>query len=332
MSRVILFITGSLLILILLIPAVFAPVGYILYSSGLDFSREVQRLIRARGSELAYSMATVASYSTEPENLVILSESMKEVVQNSRARSQNVFVEEAFMVNQSGELLAHNDVALLASGADHDRFKTEQMTNPINRSAREPMSIRPVGYSDVEPPWYLVYFVSKLEEVIPDLRADRYHVAVAVHEMDIPVASFAIHLYLKGNSLPRLLERFYENLTYTLLGGFAAVIILWFFFTLLMGMKLFAKKQKNEMISDNRSNPNVSANRQMNTANASKENEETYVQAYPDSTRDSLNPHSTNHSTLSNSLQSGHDGIDSDHILDAIPLDPVATGSDRNRR
>ncbi len=232
---------GSFLISIMLLVGM-VPAGYFIYRDGAEMVGEVQNQARSRASQLTVALGAQASEATSPEALVALCETMKELVQDSQEAARAFVVEETFLIDLEGRVLAHNDIARVAK--DSGITYSEEKYKEVLLNARQyPMDLEVTGRTNYRPDAPLAWLIPMLEKYIPDLRANKFHVAYAVYLPDADVPSGSLHVYLRNDGIDNILNLYWQNVLRTITYSLIAYGALTFILSILLALTIFGGKK-----------------------------------------------------------------------------------------
>ena len=232
---------GSFLISLMLLVGMI-PAGYFVYRDGAEMVQEVQKQAKSRASQLTVALGAQASEATSPEALVGLCETMKQLVQDSQASARGFIVEEAFLIDLEGRVLAHNDVARVAKDSGIT-YSDEKYQDVLMNARRYPLDLEVIGRTDYRPDAPLVALLPFLEKYLPDLRANRFHVAYAVYLPDADVPSGSLHVYLKNEGINNILNLYWQNVLQTLTYSIIAYLALTLILSILLALTIFGGRK-----------------------------------------------------------------------------------------
>tara|TARA_B100001939_G_scaffold337275_1_gene341387 strand:+ start:16038 stop:17213 length:1176 start_codon:yes stop_codon:yes gene_type:complete len=240
-ARMFKWLGGSFLISIMLLVGM-VPAGYFIYRDGAEMVGEVQNQARSRASQLTVALGAQASEATSPEALVGLCETMKQLVQDSQEAARAFVVEETFFIDLEGRVLAHNDIARVAK--DSGITYTEEKYKEVLLNARRyPLDLEVIGRTTYRPDAPLAWMIPMLEKYIPDLRANRFHVAYAVYLPDADVPSGSLHVYLRNDGIDKILNLYWQNVLRTITYSLIAYGALTFILSILLALTIFGGKK-----------------------------------------------------------------------------------------
>ena len=235
-------ILNGLVLAVLVTVALLTTTGYIFLTVGARSVERDQAIARSRGVELGVALATVAAEKFDRETAVRLSSIMERVVWFSRVQDSDFVVDEIMMLGASGDLMAHNDVALLASGAEK-KFDEEKYSDALHLPSREPFSVEAIEKKSYQgiPLYNMVRALSpktgdSLGNRFPEKITTRTHISVAVYPVDQELPAGSVHIFATHKSANRSVEalRQYSVETLTMVGGF--IFLITFIMTLLMSL------------------------------------------------------------------------------------------------
>ncbi|MBW7858757.1 MAG: hypothetical protein H3C43_10815, partial [Leptonema sp. (in: Bacteria)] len=171
-------ILGSFLIAVLLITALALPVWYI-YSQGNQFVVDAEKSAQNRSYEMAITLNTMSAESLYYDNLIALSSTLATVVNQSSERNDPFKIQEIFVVDKTGNLIAHSDIAKMAAES-FTKYDSSQYHFGEVRFKSDPISIEVT--ERVKPEYGSLVKNLKLEPVfdyllnkmLPNLAASRY--------------------------------------------------------------------------------------------------------------------------------------------------------------
>ncbi|MCB1173756.1 MAG: hypothetical protein KDK39_09335 [Leptospiraceae bacterium] len=188
--------------------------GYLVYTAGSQGLAAIEGSTRNTGLELGSALARMAGERLSKDQSVELSATMAQSVQRSRQKSAlnqgSVVVQEIFLLDPAGRVLAHSDVARMAKNAQTDyntpeyksvlRLNDRHPSIPYETKTLESVAIAPAGLYDsvrsVSPEAY--HF---LETNFPEKVVTRYRLSIAVMKVDEEYASAGLHLIVKSESV-----------------------------------------------------------------------------------------------------------------------------------
>ncbi|MCB1169857.1 MAG: hypothetical protein KDK25_05955 [Leptospiraceae bacterium] len=240
-ARMFKWLGGSFLISLMLLVGM-VPAGYFVYRDGAEMVQEVQKQAKSRASQLTVALGAQASEATSSEALVALCETMKQLVQDSQASARGFIVEEAFLIDLEGRVLAHNDVARVAkdSGITYSEEKYQEV---LMNARRYPMDLEVIGRTDYRPDAPLVALLPFLEKYLPDLRANRFHVAYAVYLPDADVPSGSLHVFLRNEGINNILDLYWQNVLQTFTYSIIAYLALTLILSILLALTIFGGRK-----------------------------------------------------------------------------------------
>lgn len=244
-ARILKWLVGSFIISLMLLLGMI-PAGYFIYRDGAELVQEVQKQAKSRASQLTVALGAQASEATTPEAMVALCETMKQLVMDSQTAARGFIVEEAFLIDLEGRVMAHNDVARVArdSGISYSEEKYQEV---LMNARRYPLDLEVVGRTNYQPKAPLAMLIPFLERYIPDLRANRFHVAYAVYLPDADVPSGSLHVYLRNQGMDNILDLYWQNvlrtITYSLIAYLALTVIL----SILLALTIFGSRSSESM-------------------------------------------------------------------------------------
>ena len=238
---------GAVLLAFLLTVGLLFLSGYIFFRLGNLGLEESARLTRGRGEELAAAIAQLASEVDllEGDSQVQLSSVMAEMVRRSNERNVSFTVDEVALLSASGEVIAHNEVALVAHDAETD-FASEEYTAVLGRTERDPTIVRVVGQESVE---HIALFQS-IQEAVPALGEwmaplfpsavnTKYHIARAVFSPNQDVPRASLHLFASAHNVNKYVTSLetYSVETLAMLAGFIFLVTMVLFLFMILGFR-----------------------------------------------------------------------------------------------
>lgn len=215
---------GAGVVFILSLSASLGSTLYSLNKTAHQTLDDMYGLIRSRGENVALSLGEIAGENPGAKRRVTLSETMRQIVENSYRHEDPFPVEEIFLINRRGRLIAHNDVPTLARGSGVSYESKEYL------SILESFRGNAVEFTIVEqgerPSGFLKGLLfDYFHSVNEGLTAGRYHVAAAVFPPDVDRATSAIHMMIRNNYTFPLFDRIIRSLGAMLLTGMVLSVI-----------------------------------------------------------------------------------------------------------
>lgn len=229
---------GSFLIAVLLVVTLALPVWYV-YAQGRRVVSESEAEARNRAMELTITLNTLSGESLYYNNLIALSHTMETIVSQSKTRNDAYEVEEIFLADRTGQLLAHSDVARVASGAD-TTFDVEKMHMKDFRFKGDPVGIDvservALDFGPRARELHVDGYLSMLvQSLLPDLAASRYHVFGSVYMPDEDMPAGTLHVLIHNQNAEALVAYFTTSLLQTLGIAVGGAAFLWLAFTILL--------------------------------------------------------------------------------------------------
>lgn len=234
-----LFFLSVLIWIVLLLGLV--PGVFFVYNSGQELIEEMESEARSRGRELAATIGTLAQESSDPDTVVALCQTMNAMVTGSRNRSPGLSVEEAFFIDREGTVIAHNDIAKVASQASVN-YDEKKYTDAANRWMKNPVVVEPIGSVQSINDEYLDQLIPVIQQYMPGLLVNRYHASFAVYPPDEDFPSGSVHLMLYNRSLETSLASFLYSLVSVIGISLLAHFLLWLGFTIFGAVWIFRKR------------------------------------------------------------------------------------------
>lgn len=231
---------GSFIIAVLLITALALPVWYV-YSQGNRFVRESEQVARNRALEMGITLNTLSGESLYYDNLIALSHTMHMVVRQSKTRKDAFQIQEIFLVDRNGKLIAHSDIAKLAADSgvsyDKDKFQFGQL-----RFAGDPLSlevtqrVKPDFGSLITKIGATPLFERLLAFMLPDLTASEYHLAGSVYMPDEVLPSGSLHIIIHNQNAALVLQQYSSTVLQALAVSVLGAGALWIIFTVVLAV------------------------------------------------------------------------------------------------
>ncbi|GEM_PF-1639385 len=242
-ARMFKWLGGSFLISIMLLVGMI-PAAYFIYRDGAEMVGEVQKQARSRASQLTVALGAQASEATSPEALVALCETMKLLVQDSQESARGFVVEETFLIDLEGRVMAHNDVAKVAKDSGIT-YTEEKYKDVLLNARRYPLDLQVTGRTSYRPDAPLASMIPLLEKYIPDLRANRFHVAYAVYLPDADVPSGSLHVHLRNDGIDNILNLYWQNVLRTITYSVIAYSALSLILSILLALTIFGGSKRD---------------------------------------------------------------------------------------
>ncbi len=229
---------NSMILAILVTAALLTSTGYVFFTVGSIGLKEAKDLARSRGMEVGLAIAQLAGERFEGEASVKLSSVMGRVVEVSESRFEDFVVNEIFMTDIEGRLIAHSNVALLADEAQNP-YGGEDFERILSLSKRSPARIRVLKEKDIEPIplFHAVGSLSEelgamLKKTFPAKVTTEYHVGAAVFPVDQELPAGAVHMFVTVNTMNEYVTalRHYSVNTLMMVAGFVFFIAFIMFF------------------------------------------------------------------------------------------------------
>ncbi len=212
---------------------------------------DIYALMKNRAESTGEVLSKIAG-EDYPESYVLLSESMRELVTDSERSGDSLQIEEAFLIDISGKITAHNDVSYVAESSEKGYRTTPEYISGRNRGQRDAVSIRILR--EISPPGDIkdmpaYYFIQKTE---PELLAEAYHVSVAVFPVDGISPTGILHLHFRNRFIETFFQRLSREFRSSVIYTFAAATgagILFTFLSFRMGGRSLKQKPDEVIIS-----------------------------------------------------------------------------------
>lgn len=234
-------ILGSFLIGFLLVTALSLPVWYI-YSQGNQFVADAEKSAENRSKEMAITLNTLSGESLYYDNLIALSSTLATVVKQGIERNDPFKIQEIYVVDKSGNLIAHSDIAKMASesATKYDsqigklRFKSDPVSVEVTERVKPDYGnlIKNLGLTSV--------FDYLLNQILPNLTASRYHVTGTIYQPDDDNSSGSIHLLVANQNAATILNQYIAMVLKVLAVAVIGSIALWIVFTIIMAVFIFS--------------------------------------------------------------------------------------------
>ncbi len=231
---------GSFLIAILLVAALAIPVWYV-YSQGNRFVRESEQVARNRALEMGITLNTLSGESLYYDNLIALSHTMHMVVRQNQTRNDAFEIREIFLVDNDGRLIAHSDIAKLASdsGVSYDpeifrfgqlRFKGDPLSLEVTERVKPEFGplITRLGLAPL--------FEGLLARMLPGLTASDYHLAGSVYMPDEALPSGSLHILIHNRNAAGVLGQYTSTVLEVLAISVVGAVLLWAIFTIFLAV------------------------------------------------------------------------------------------------
>lgn len=234
---------GSLLIAVLLAVTLALPVWYV-YAQGRRVVSESEAEARNRAMELAITLNTLSGESLYYNNLIALSHTMETIVSQSKTRKDAYEVEEIFLADRSGALVAHSDVARVAAGAG-TTFDAEKMHMKDFRFKGDPVGIDvtervAVDFGSRAAQFHIDTVLARvLQILLPDLAASRYHVFGSVYMPDEEMPAGTLHVLIHNQNADAIVTYFATSVLQTLGIALGGAAFLWLTFTILLAVLVY---------------------------------------------------------------------------------------------
>lgn len=234
-------ILGSFLIGFLLVTALSLPVWYI-YSQGNQFVADAEKSAENRSKEMAITLNTISGESLYYDNLIALSSTLATVVKQGIERNDPFKIQEIYVVDKSGALIAHSDISKMASesATKYDsqignlRFKSDPVIVEVTERVKPDYGslINTLGLTKV--------FDYLLNQILPNLTASRYHVTGTIYQPDDDNSSGSIHLLVQNQNAATILNQYISMVLKVLAVAVIGSIALWIVFTIIMAVFIFS--------------------------------------------------------------------------------------------
>lgn len=211
--------------------------GYGLQRVGGTLARELEFQMKERMNDLSFSLAKLATTGQKKKDLVLLSETMMDLVDSSASTSDRLQIQEVLYINSKGELLAHNDVTFLAKSAQK-KYDTPEYLSVFARPKRDPVEINSIETAK-KPEGLLEKTVyDLLNQSHPYLLTTEFRVGAAVYMTDgiIPAGGLHViyHSVMQESAFLAIVDSIRDTLRAGLLSGLILMIpaaLLAYFFT-----------------------------------------------------------------------------------------------------
>lgn len=229
---------NSMILAILVSTALLVSTGYVFFTVGSIGLKETQDLARDRGIEVGLAIAQLAGERFEGERSVKLSSVMGRVVEVSESRFEDFVVNEIFMTDIDGTIIAHSNVALLAEGSENP-YKGEEFDRILSLSKMSSTRTRVLEEKDVEPiPLFHAVanlsdqFGFMLKKTFPAKVTTKYHIGAAVFPVDQELPAGAVHMFVTVNTMNQYVTalRHYSVDTLLMVTGFIFFVAFIMFF------------------------------------------------------------------------------------------------------
>lgn len=212
-------ITGLIIFLISLLVTFFTT-GYALHQFGEESLHHIRGVLKSRSEGLALSLREIGAMGNDPAAMVVLSRAMYRVQEHSNRNPEGFPVREMFYLDENNRILAHSDIALVASESGKV-YSEERFGSIIHRPQRDPAIFSSMDKRKApDDPVELAIF-SYLETFYQDLVARQFLASVAVHPVDQPIAEGGLHIVMENNLIHSLIAGYRSKLIETLMIGFA---------------------------------------------------------------------------------------------------------------
>ncbi len=232
----------GMLLAIMITVALFTVSSYAILSIGAEGVRQSQQIARSRGVEIANALATMAGERFDRDMAVKMSAVMHQVVLQSNQQNSDFIVDELLLLNATNDLMAHNDVALLAEGASAD-FSDEQFESALTAPLREPTRVESIEKKEFEGiPVYGVISAlwpaggDSISERFPEKITTRTRISTAVFPVDQELPAGSVHMFVTHKSTNRFVQGLRQFSVDTLLMIAAFVFLISFIMILLMSV------------------------------------------------------------------------------------------------
>ncbi|MCR9143058.1 MAG: hypothetical protein NXI24_12465 [bacterium] len=235
-------ILNGMLLAFLVTAALLTVSGYAFLTIGAEGVRQAQNSTRDRGVEITHALATMAGEKFDRDMAVKMSAVMYQIVRQSDQKSSNYIVDELLLLTATNELMAHNDVALLAEGArSPDDYSDEKYTKALNGSVQLPTRVNSIDEKDFAGvPFYGLVgaLIAGADESIgrafPEKITTRTHISTAVFPVDQELPSGSVHMFVTHTSTNDFVAALRKVSIDTLIMTAAFVFLITFIMILLM--------------------------------------------------------------------------------------------------
>ncbi|MBI3396577.1 MAG: hypothetical protein HY042_12120 [Spirochaetia bacterium] len=198
---------------------------------------EVLSLAQRRGAELGIALSTMATEQAgRDKGMVAMSAVFTDLVRLSKSRNEDFVVEEVFLLDSKGKLLAHNDVSKLAKdavAASTAEYSKPEYSQVLNRDRRDPVVSRPLpaDSSVIPTPREMI-----LARILPGLTNVRAHIGVAVFQVDADFPTAGVHMIVSVKSMTGIIAGLTQSFLYALAVSAGASFVFSFLLTLIIYM------------------------------------------------------------------------------------------------
>lgn len=235
-------ILNGLILAIMVTVALLTVSGYAYLSVGAEAVRQTQQISRARGVEIGNALAKMAGERFDRDMAVKMSAVMQQVVMQSNQQNSDFIIDEILLLDASSDLMAHNDVALLAEGAQA-HFEDDKYSQALRANFREPTRVTSIETRKFDgiPLYGLVSAFSpatgdSLGSRYPEKITTRTHVSIAVFPVDQELPAGAVHMFVTHKSTNRFVEALRKYSIDTLTMAAAFIFLITFIMILLMSL------------------------------------------------------------------------------------------------
>lgn len=174
-----------------------AATGFLAFRASALASAQAELVSRTRGRELAVALASMAGESPSGPAMVRLSATMNRIVSTSRGRNDAFEIQEIALLDRTGDVRAHNDVARVAGKAE-PVFKEKKFEDILNLPARDPVAFEVLEKDSLKLPLpeFAEPYRADIETYVPALAEapSKLHIGAAVYRVDENEASGRLHI------------------------------------------------------------------------------------------------------------------------------------------
>ncbi|MEQ9363772.1 MAG: hypothetical protein RIF32_06000, partial [Leptospirales bacterium] len=237
-------IFNGLILAVMVTGALLTVSGYAFLKIGAEGAHQTQQTARARGVEIANALAAMAGERFDRDMAVKLSSVMHQVVLQSNQENTDFIVDEILLLNATNDLMAHNDVALLAEdAAARADFDDDKYMNALTAPLREPTRVDSIETTEFAgiPLYGLIAALSpangeSLGGAFPEKITTRTHISSAVFPVDQELPAGAIHMFVTHKSTNQFVTALRQYTIDTLIMIAAFVFLITFIMILLMSL------------------------------------------------------------------------------------------------
>ncbi|MCS7204908.1 MAG: hypothetical protein NZ853_04365 [Leptospiraceae bacterium] len=223
MKKFLLFLVIGIVVILFLLLGVLLPV-YFIYQNGKGFIAEIQEQTKQRAYEIAIALDTMSGESFYYDNFISLSNVMAKVIEYSNQRDDPFRIKEIFLLDNQGNLIAHNNIVKVAKSFQ-PKYEKETFRWDEVRFQGNPVELKITGFAKLELPEEfalyekILFFVpvrkiveNSLKKHLPELLANEYHIITSVYPPDEVLPKATLHILIQNQGIQKVTSYWFGEL------------------------------------------------------------------------------------------------------------------------